>query len=61
LIIGFLLGTPAEVAFIQSLHISQGSPLIFFTSPLSLTLFLSALAVGFYPLFQRRRAKGTAQ
>jgi putative tricarboxylic transport membrane protein len=33
LIIGFLLGTPAEVAFIQSLHISQGSVLIFFTSP----------------------------
>ena len=61
LIIGFLLGTPAEVAFVQSLHISQGSPLIFFMSPLSVTLLLSVLAVGFYPLFQRRRTKGTAR
>ncbi len=61
LIIGFLLGTPAEVSFIQSLHISQGSPRIFFASPLSLALFVSALAVGLYPLFPRRRTKGAAQ
>jgi putative tricarboxylic transport membrane protein len=60
LIIGFLLGAPAEVAFIQSLHISQGSPLIFFTSPLSLALFLGTLAVGLYPLLRHRR-KGAAR
>jgi putative tricarboxylic transport membrane protein len=58
LIIGFLLGAPAELAFIQSLHISQGSPLIFFIHPLSLALFLGAVAVGFYPVLQCRRMKG---
>lgn len=58
LIIGFLLGTPAEVAFIQSLHISQGSPLIFFTSPLSLALFLGAVAIGLYPVLRRRGLHG---
>lgn len=61
LIIGFLLGAPAELAFIQSLHISQGSLLIFFTHPLSLALFLCAVAVGFYPLLQRRRARGAVR
>ena len=58
LTIGFLLGAEAEVAFIQSLHISEGSLLIFFTSPLSLALFLGALIVGFYPLLQKRLARG---
>jgi len=61
LTIGFLLGNEAEVAFIQSLHISEGSPLIFFTSPLSLALFLGAIAVGVYPLVRSRLSKGSAQ
>lgn len=52
LIIGFLLGSQAERAFIQSLHISEGSPLIFFTQPLSLALFIGAAAVGFYPVLK---------
>jgi len=60
LIIGFLLGAPAEVAFIQSLHISEGSPLIFFATPLALALWLGVLACGLYPLLQRRPARGTA-
>lgn len=62
LIIGFLLGDEAERSFIQSLYISQGSLTIFFTEPLSLILFLCALAVGLYPVLQqgllrRERAK----
>lgn len=61
LIIGFLLGAPAELAFIQSLHISEGNPLIFLNSPLSLGLFLATVAVGLYPVFQTRRNKGTTQ
>ena len=61
LTIGFLLGNEAEVAFIQSLHISEGSPLIFFTSPLSLALFLGAIAVGVYPLVRSRLARGGAR
>jgi len=60
LIIGFLLGAPAEMAFIQSLHISEGSPLIFFATPLALALWLGVLACGLYPLLQRRSARGTA-
>lgn len=60
LIIGFLLGAPAEVAFVQSLHISEGNPLIFFASPLALVLWLGVLACGLYPLFQRRRTRGAS-
>ena len=58
LIIGFLLGAPAEVAFVQSLHISEGNPLIFVATPLSWVLWLGVLACGLYPVFQRRRARG---
>jgi len=61
LIIGFLLGAPAELAFVQSLHISQGSLLIFLVHPLSLVLFLGAVAVGLYPLLQRRPAGGAVR
>jgi putative tricarboxylic transport membrane protein len=57
LIIGFILGAEAERAFIQSLHISQGSLMIFVQHPLALALFLGALALGFYPLFQSRMQK----
>jgi putative tricarboxylic transport membrane protein len=57
LIIGFLLGGEAEKAFIQSLHISQGSLLIFFTHPLALALFVGTVAIGLYPLFQSRRLR----
>lgn len=60
LIIGFLLGGEAEKAFIQSLHISQGSLLIFFTHPLALALFVGTVAIGLYPLFQSRRLRKAA-
>ena len=56
-IIGFLLGDAAELAFLQSLHISQGSPLIFLNHPLSLGLFLVSVAVGIYPLLRSRVIK----
>ena len=58
LIIGFLLGAPAEVAFVQSLHISEGSPWIFFATPLALVLWLGVLACALYPVLQHRRASG---
>jgi len=58
LIIGFLLGAVAEQAFIQSLHISEGSLSIFFSHPLSLFLFLGVVATGLYPVFQRLVVKG---
>jgi putative tricarboxylic transport membrane protein len=58
LIIGFLLGAPAEVAFVQSLHISEGSPGIFFATPLAWALWLGVLACALYPLLQRRRGRG---
>jgi putative tricarboxylic transport membrane protein len=53
-IIGFLLAGSAELAFIQSLYISDGSPLIFFKSPVALILLLSAIAVGLYPILKSR-------
>lgn len=58
LIIGFLLGAPAEVAFVQSLHISEGSPLIFFATPLAWVLWIGVLACALYPVLQRLRASG---
>lgn len=61
LVIGFLLGGVAEQTFIQSLHISEGSLSIFFSHPLSLLLFLAAVATGLYPVFQRLVAKGVAR
>lgn len=60
LIIGFILGAEAERAFITSLHISEGSLLIFLTHPLSLALFLAAVALVLYPAFQRRGVGGAA-
>jgi putative tricarboxylic transport membrane protein len=53
-IIGFLLAGSAELAFIQSLHISEGSPLIFFKSPVALILLMSSIAVALYPVLKRR-------
>ncbi|HJX09555.1 MAG TPA: tripartite tricarboxylate transporter permease, partial [Candidatus Binatia bacterium] len=53
-IIGFLLAGAAELAFIQSLYISEGSPLIFFKSPISLILMLSSIAVALYPVLKSR-------
>jgi len=53
-IIGFLLAGAAELAFIQALYISEGSPLIFFKSPVSLILLLSSIAVVLYPVLKSR-------
>jgi putative tricarboxylic transport membrane protein len=53
-IIGFLLAGPAELAFIQSLYISEGSPLIFFKSPIAMILFAVSIGVGLYPLVKGR-------
>jgi putative tricarboxylic transport membrane protein len=51
-IIGFLLAGAAELAFIQALYISEGSPLIFFKSPVSLILLISSIAVALYPVLK---------
>ncbi|MFQ5918376.1 MAG: tripartite tricarboxylate transporter permease, partial [Candidatus Binatia bacterium] len=40
LVIGFLLGVRAEVSFVQSLQISNGSYAIFFTRPVTLVLLI---------------------
>ncbi|MBI3064550.1 MAG: tripartite tricarboxylate transporter permease, partial [Deltaproteobacteria bacterium] len=53
-IIGFLLAGSAELAFVQALYISEGSPLIFFKSPVSLILLLSSIAVALYPVLKGR-------
>jgi putative tricarboxylic transport membrane protein len=53
-IIGFLLAGSAELAFIQALYISDGNPLIFFQSPVSLFLFVTSIAVVVYALLKSR-------
>jgi TctA family transporter len=53
-IIGFLLAGSAELAFIQALYISDGNPMIFFQSPVSLILFVSSIAVVVYPILKGR-------
>jgi putative tricarboxylic transport membrane protein len=63
-IIGFLLAGAAELAFIQALYISEGSPLIFVKSPVALIFLITSIAVALYPVLksyllatERRSAK----
>jgi putative tricarboxylic transport membrane protein len=54
LVMGFVLSGLIEGSFIRSLLESQGSFLIFFTRPISLTLMILALFLLLYPLVQRK-------
>jgi putative tricarboxylic transport membrane protein len=54
LVMGFVLSGLIEGSFIRSLLASQGSFLIFFTRPISLTLMILALFLLLYPLIQRK-------
>jgi putative tricarboxylic transport membrane protein len=57
LVLGLILGPLAESNLRRALVISDGSPDVFFTSPISLVLLiLSAVAIVF-PIIQRRRKK----
>lgn len=51
-VLGMILGPIGERGFHQSLMMSKGSYLIFFTRPLSLVLFLLTLLVLFFQLFK---------
>jgi putative tricarboxylic transport membrane protein len=60
--LGFVLGEMLEKSVRQSLIISQGSPLIFFTHPISMMLMVATLIMILSPLFatfQKRRRLST--
>jgi len=57
LVIGYILGHLAEVAFHQSLMIAYGSYTIFFTHPIALTLFILVFVVLLLPFVMSRLAK----
>jgi putative tricarboxylic transport membrane protein len=54
LIIALVLGSIAENSFRQSLVISAGTPSIFFTHPISLTLLVLSAVTLFVPMVRRR-------
>jgi len=54
LVMGFVLSGLIEGSFIRSLLESQGSFLIFFARPISLTLMILAFFLLLYPLVQRK-------
>jgi len=53
MIIGYVIGRIAENAFLQALAISDGSYAIFFTRPISLTLFVFGLFVLIFPFVKK--------
>ena len=55
LVIGYILGTLAEKAFLQSLQMSFGNYGVFFTRPISLILFI--LLVGVFLLAVLKKGK----
>ena len=57
MVIGFLLGNMAENWFFQSLQISRGNYGVFFSRPVSLMLFLMALAVLVFPFISKVRGR----
>jgi putative tricarboxylic transport membrane protein len=60
--LGFVLGEILEKSVRQALIISQGSPLIFFTHPISLVLMVAMLLMILSPIFttfQKRRRLAT--
>ncbi|MFC7400553.1 tripartite tricarboxylate transporter permease [Chelatococcus sp. GCM10030263] len=59
-IIALVLGPIAENSFRQSLVISAGSPVIFVSHPISVTLLLLSAATLLYPLFRRGRGMAEA-
>jgi len=56
-LIALVLGPIAEQALVQSMVISDGSPTIFFTRPLSLVFFLLAAVSVYYSLKQKHGGK----
>jgi putative tricarboxylic transport membrane protein len=63
LVVALVLGYPTEEALRQSLIMSDGSPLIFFTRPLSSPIMIAALMLFLLPAFQmlRRRLRARAE
>ena len=53
LMLAFVLGPLVEKSIRQSLVGSQGSPLIFFTRPVSLALMSAAILIIVFPAFSR--------
>jgi putative tricarboxylic transport membrane protein len=62
-VVALVLGYPTEEALRQSLIMSDGSPLIFFTRPLSSPIMIAALVLFLLPAFQmlRRRLRARAE
>jgi putative tricarboxylic transport membrane protein len=59
-VIGVILGPIAEQHFRRALAIGEGSPLIFFTRPLSCALLVVAVVLVIIPFFVRRRPAPSA-
>lgn len=57
LVLGLILGPLAESNLRRALVISDGSPEILFTSPISLVLYALSVAAIAYPIWQRRRGR----
>ncbi len=58
IVIGYILGPLAERSFIQSMQISDGSPMIFVTEPIALILMLGTVATILVPIVAAWRRKG---
>ncbi|MDW7730489.1 MAG: tripartite tricarboxylate transporter permease [Bacillota bacterium] len=56
-VIGYILGKLAERAFTQSIMISSGDYSIFFTRPVSLTIFIILILVIILPILDKMRRK----
>jgi putative tricarboxylic transport membrane protein len=64
MVLALVLGDMAESALRQSLIMSQGSPMIFFASPISATLVIASLLLTVWPLlgsYLRGRKSGPAK
>jgi len=57
LVMGFILGVLAETAFYQSFKMGLGSYSVFFSSPISLSLFALVLLLLLYPFLQQLRRR----
>ncbi len=57
-VIGYILGPLAEKSYLQSMQISDGSPMIFVTEPISLILMLATLATISVPVVAALRRPG---
>jgi len=60
-LLGIILGPMMENAFMQSMNISQGSPLIFLDRPLSLILLILGVILAIVPIFTLRKKKYVAK